>query len=885
MAKKILYTVALLLAVFYANAQNSIGVNTDTPNPNAALDIRPVSGEVQGVLIPRLTTAERIGMTLVDEDNGLMVFDSDLGQLYIWFSGEWLPMAIEGASVVNTDGITINGDGGATPLAVNVGTGSDQIVQLDAAGLLPPVDGSQLINLPTSVNSGNGVTVSGTNLNLGGALTETANIITAAGSDVLIDGAGTLDIDALADFSAQSNFSDINVTGGTITGSSLTQADNTFLLEDESTGNNVAFELSGLTTNQSYLMPDASGQIALISDITTGLWAENAGDINYSVGNVGIGTVTPLSPLQVEDGLSFFRFQNSTEGIFGNFIGSELYVDKSNTTDNQLRRISGAPGSFIFFENGETSFIHVNSGAADAAADLNADVESSLTLLSDGSAEFEGNVTFKSNEAIALPVGNDTDRSAIASPQDGMIRYSNESGFEGFEGLVLGSWEPLGGSGSALTLPYSDGLGSSAVPLFELINTDVGGGTTASFGNSSDLDATLKVYTDLGIGGTGLLGGITLASFDDGSVLHNVSRITSNVLDGTAAGFAGDLEFEVSNGAVLSKALSLKHDGDAELSGAIKIGDTGNTMDTSDEGMLKYVLGSGYEYWNGGSWQLLGAGTLTGATNGLNVNGSNIELGGNLNTTTEIAANGFEFTVRRGSASNAPTMHLYNDNGGIGTGGSLVLEGMNSVSNPATLGKIETLMTSTTSGAESSELVLSVVTSGSLIEGLKIDDVGEVNANYYKYNNPITKYYGIAPGDFNMIQQAAADNVLVANNGNSVYISSASAAAGAQISAPVHLPDGAEIQAVEIFGRNTTGINATVHFMAKSYSTAVTFDDTVIVPDGTSGITGFQIAASVGKIIDNFSNNYFIYIDIPTSSGSTADFTGARITYTVTSVD
>ncbi|MEP2026363.1 hypothetical protein [Reichenbachiella sp.] len=999
MAKRILYTVALFMVVYYANAQNSIGVNTDTPNPNAALDIQSVSGEVQGVLIPRMTTADRNSMTLNDTDNGLMVFDSDLGNLYIWFNSDWLPMAIEGSTIVSVDGTTITGDGGITPLSVNIGTGPsqivqldassalpavdgslltgitatinpddvttseildgtitgtdiasatitdanindvdygkitntpanldidatdditiadvgtspnqivqldgsgllpavdgsqltnvstaisadavttseildgtitgadianltitdanindvdyakiantpanldidatdditiadvgtssnqivqldgsgllpavdgsqltnlppapvlsdgltitgdgdgvplsvnsgvgpdqivqldgsgllpaldgsqlanlpitpvlsdgltitgdgdgvplsvnsgvgpDQIVQLDGSGLLPALDGSQLTNLPTTVVSGNGVTVSGANVDLGGVLSASSTVTTGAGSDLVVNGAGILDIDAVADFSAQSTFSDIDVVGGSIFGATLTQADNTFNLTDDGTGNSASFELSALTAAQSYSLPDASGQLALFSDIAGGgLWADNAGDINYAGGLVGIGTVTPMSPLKVEDGLSFFRFQNSTETVFGDFIGSELYVDKTNATINELRYISGSPASFLFFENGDIQFMHVDPGAADAIADLNADMESSMTLFADRSAEFSGIVNFKTNQAITLPVGNDTERSAIASPQDGMIRYSNEIGVEGFEGRVLGTWQPLGGS-SNLTLPYSDNFASNAVPLFELINTDGGSGVTARFVNSANLDPTIQAITDLGPGATGLMGGIALASYDDGSTLQNVSKIRSDIVDGSAAGFAGNLEFEVANGGVLYKGLTLKHNGDAEFPGALKIGDTGNVLSASDEGTLKYVLASGYEYWDGSVWQPLGGGSLSGAINGLNVNGSNVELGGSLSTTTEIDANGFEFTITRGAPSPSPTLHLFNNNTTIGAGPNLVFESTNDGSTPLIAANIEARKLTTTDA----DLSLRVLSGGAVNDVLTID--------------------------------------------------------------------------------------------------------------------------------------------------------------------
>ncbi len=82
-----------LVIALNIHAQNNIGIGTNTPNNNAKLDI---SSTTKGILIPRMTSAQRITLagTLGLSDEGLMVYDTDLQKFFYWdknigFSGNW----------------------------------------------------------------------------------------------------------------------------------------------------------------------------------------------------------------------------------------------------------------------------------------------------------------------------------------------------------------------------------------------------------------------------------------------------------------------------------------------------------------------------------------------------------------------------------------------------------------------------------------------------------------------------------------------------------------------------------------------------------------------------------------------------------------------------
>jgi hypothetical protein len=65
-------TIILSSIVFKTQAQNNVGIGTNNPNPSAKLDI---TANDKGVLIPRLTSAQRL--SIVNPATGLLVYDTD----------------------------------------------------------------------------------------------------------------------------------------------------------------------------------------------------------------------------------------------------------------------------------------------------------------------------------------------------------------------------------------------------------------------------------------------------------------------------------------------------------------------------------------------------------------------------------------------------------------------------------------------------------------------------------------------------------------------------------------------------------------------------------------------------------------------------------------
>jgi len=122
----VVFTATNLLSSLWLNAQDNIGIGTNTPNPFSILDI---DANDKGVLVPRLTTVQRTSLapTMGQDETGLLVFDSDLIAFHFWDGNLWVPIAngiagdndwvVHGSTVYNDQAVVRVGIGTALPEA------------------------------------------------------------------------------------------------------------------------------------------------------------------------------------------------------------------------------------------------------------------------------------------------------------------------------------------------------------------------------------------------------------------------------------------------------------------------------------------------------------------------------------------------------------------------------------------------------------------------------------------------------------------------------------------------------------------------------------------------------------------------------------------------
>lgn len=92
-----------MLCLFSLSGFSQVGIGTTNPNPAAVLDISSTS---QGVLMPRLTTAQRTGLTTLA--TGLLVYDTTENAFYYYDGSQWISISSSNAKktgwVAMTDG-------------------------------------------------------------------------------------------------------------------------------------------------------------------------------------------------------------------------------------------------------------------------------------------------------------------------------------------------------------------------------------------------------------------------------------------------------------------------------------------------------------------------------------------------------------------------------------------------------------------------------------------------------------------------------------------------------------------------------------------------------------------------------------------------------------
>ncbi len=537
--KRLKLLVLFTLLASAAFAQNSMGVGTDTPNPNAVLEIVSPTGN-QGILIPRYTTTERTATAftsnLTNSDNGLLVFDTDEGALYFWFGGQWVTMANQSLSdLLGVD----NSAGGETITGL-----ADPVNDTDAVNkaytdsLITGIVYPTFSDLLTSDNDAGGELITNLADPLGAQDAATRSYVDTAVSSISIEdpifsellaadndagGSGITNMadpinaqdaatksyidtsisDSLATISIPS-FSELLVADNDAGGAGITNmADptdaqdaatksyiDTSISDSLATISNPSFSELLVTDNDAggsgitnMADPTNSQDAATknyidtqISGVDTALWSYSTGDLHYNHGKVGVGTTQPLSAFQVQDRMHFFDFQVDSIGVDGRVISDNISYDGAG-----MLNVEDGRSAFLFMSDGNMEFLTGDS--LGAGSDAFNSISTTLTLKNNRHAEFRG----------AIEVGQVRDSTDISS---GLIAYSG-GGFYGFNGS---EWVNFGG----LSFPFY----ATADPggnMFDLENTGYGSVGYFNASNTANTSNAVNIISNSDNNGTAAL--------------------------------------------------------------------------------------------------------------------------------------------------------------------------------------------------------------------------------------------------------------------------------------------------------------------------------------------------------------------------------------------
>ncbi len=363
--KSPVFAILITLGVHDLPAQ-SLAINTDGSNAHnsAMLDVKSTS---KGVLIPRMTTAQRIA--IVSPATGLQVYDSDLNLLYYYNGSTWSSVATgsnywtsSGGNIYNNTGTNV-GIGSATPgdklevngnirfsgagtlLAAPSTSGSAYSLTVKAGDPYVPVGGSggsvnilATNNMPSggsgygnlgpsgnvNITSGSGYNTAGGNINITAGQTSCWALTANSHSDVNIQGGANL---------VPADASSISIQGGGTVG------------------------VGCPTANAN------GGNLILKSGIGTGTGTQ--GNIQLLNGNVGIGTAAPSSKLEVCGNTRIIGTLNVSSTVTsssGITCPSDIRYKKNITSiENPLQKLMLVNGVHYYWKTNEFPEMNFNN--------------------------------------------------------------------------------------------------------------------------------------------------------------------------------------------------------------------------------------------------------------------------------------------------------------------------------------------------------------------------------------------------------------------------------------------------------------------------------------------------------------------------------------------
>ena len=491
--------ILILILTFTNNIYSQVAINDDgtAPNSNTMLDIN-IDGSTNpmGVLIPRLTTAERTG-TFDDSfgatEEGLTVYDETNHRFYYWNNSisDWEELTIQGAnwSILGNTGINpANNFLGTTDAQAlvfrtnnierarflssgNFGIGitnPDVLLHIDngvdatyADGtgymIVGDIDGYNLVYDVNEILARDNGAISEMYLqNLGGALHVHYDVVIAGNDDTefVIDENGDVGI------GTNNPVVDLEITKSAATPTVYIAGDGT----DDDAKLRLAENDGGTYYGYEFVYNGDENRLELWSKEFAG---NDANRMTWeSNGTVGIGTNNPLNDLHIRSSSPYLRYDDSDGGNFwevGNSGGEFRFYED---TDIKLEFAAGGSATFT-----EPVTIGVNGGTD---GQLNIYSEQGTT---DYTLTFNPNSAMTQNVALTFPADDGTNGQVLTSDGAGALTWENNNGNGDFtnNGDDAGADRTIGNNDN-----YDLGIETNGTTRIHIENDgDIGIGTTS----------------------------------------------------------------------------------------------------------------------------------------------------------------------------------------------------------------------------------------------------------------------------------------------------------------------------------------------------------------------------------------------------------------------
>jgi len=454
------------LSIAGGNTIDIGSIDTDTQLDEAAVDAFVANNGYLTAEVDGSTTNEIQDLTFT---SGVIALSSDPGSTTIDlsnydnnvlddFNGDFATLSNIPAGLTDGDdvGITsvthnssLTGNGNGTPLAVNVGTGANQIVQLNASGQLPAVNGSLLTGLPTSPWTG---------------------------SPDLSYAAGRVGIGTSTPYN-QLSVSGVNTTPSVSEGIML---DIQNISGISGTLSGIRFKKNGVTANQRFnsgIFYNGDDLMFSIKDnsASTNVSTNDAAMTLTNQGNVGIGTSSPLTNYQLE-------VETSLTG--------GLYIDNnaaSGTTYGVVTSMNTfASGTkYGFYVTGEDrNYFSGDVGMGTSAPSAKLDVV--------GTSELNGDVQLNANLVSAVSADHITGtHETLPTPTRRILRVTANTTNKGIDYIGAGQ------DGQELIIIHAGNGGSGFASAVILYRSGTGGAGITPTANSMYMSggSTYSMYT------------------------------------------------------------------------------------------------------------------------------------------------------------------------------------------------------------------------------------------------------------------------------------------------------------------------------------------------------------------------------------------------------